>query len=58
MAQSFMLSASGEKTVKGTDYGLSLGYETKRSWSLGSFYQSRIQSSGEKEGVGLLDPFY
>ncbi len=55
-AQDMVLSAGAEKTVNGNEFAGSLMYETKKSWALGTFYQTGLdRNNGEHV---LVNPFY
>jgi hypothetical protein len=41
-AQQVVTQAGIEKTVARLEYGVSVSYETKRLWALGSFYQTNL----------------
>lgn len=51
-AQSFTVSAGLEKTVANTESQLMLGYQTKKQWVMGTFYQHNFSQFTNEGSTG------
>ena len=57
MCQSISTTLSAEKTVRGCGYTGHLGFEFRKPWAIGGFYQM-VSPSNFSEKKKLVDPFY
>jgi len=48
-SQQVVVTASGEKTVSGWQYGGALSFRTKNQWNFGGFYQQDFLTKPEKD---------
>jgi hypothetical protein len=57
MSQSISTTLSAEKTVRGCGYTGQLGFEFRKPWGIGGFYQL-VSPSNFTEKKKFVDPFY